>query len=145
MYYKERYLNQICFIWVFMKVFVHIRILCFRYSVSGRKGLSYTTGVFLRCSWSPTTPFIQHGPCLHKFIVPCTNWRTRWWISSILSSVVLLSLHIRFCLNKPGYTLCLLLRSSHFIGVHLTVFLPLTQYLKHKILMWIRTLINTKF
>ena len=57
-------------------------------------------------------PPLSYCPCLHKFLAPCTNWR---WISSILSSEIWLSLQIRFGFNKPLYTLCLLLRSSHFV------------------------------
>ena len=68
-----------------------------------------------RCSWSSTPPLIEHCLCLHKFLVPCTNWWTWRWISSTLSSEVSLSLQIRFDFNKPWYTPWLLSRSSHFV------------------------------
>ena len=84
-------------------------------SASRRYSISYTIDVSLRCSWSFIPPFIEHCLCHHKFLVPCTNWWSWRWISSILSSEVSPSLQIRFSFNKQWYTLCLLLRSSHFV------------------------------
>ena len=81
-------------------------------STSRRYLISYKIDAFLR--WSSTLPFIEH--CLHKFLVPCTNWWTWRWISSILSSEASLSLQIRLGFNKPWYALCLFLRSSHFVS-----------------------------
>lgn len=57
------------------------------------KGLFYEQ-CFTQMFRLPFPLFIKYGPCLHTFIVPCTNWSMWWWIPSILWSVVLLSLHI---------------------------------------------------
>ena len=54
------------------------------------KRLSYTLDVFGGCSWSPTSHYIQHWPCLHKFPVLSMNWRTWWWIFYMLAVVLYL-------------------------------------------------------
>lgn len=66
-----------------------------------RNYLTYSLHVFFASPRATIFFLIVHTFHCHQRLIPVPNTRTRWWLFSVLCSIIFLRSDIRFCFDKP--------------------------------------------